>query len=122
MVNSLIAEIVFCACIFVMNLSPARADGGRINFSGAVVAPTCSLTTADIPKVGVTALRTLVDTDRLKCAKSGNGAGSSPQIFVFTAERLSSSVPDRVLQYFYAYVKASRVDAADPMLVIQTYA
>jgi hypothetical protein len=44
-----------------------------------------------------------------------------PGFFALTVVRLSSSVPDRVLKYFDAYVKAGRSDVADPVLLTQVY-
>lgn len=121
MAISLITGIVWCLCIFTITPSAVRAAGGRIAFSGAVVVPSCNVATAESAKAEVTASGTQVEATRLGCAESGNATRTSSQVYARVVERLSSAVPDRVLKYFDAYVKASRVGAEDPVLLIQTY-
>lgn len=100
--------------------SIASAEEGRITFSGAVVVPTCSVATSLIAMVAAVPHAT-TETQRLTCAMSGHAGNAAPRIFALTVVRLSSSVPDRVLKYFDAYVKAGRSDVADPVLLTQVY-
>jgi hypothetical protein len=95
------------------------ASGGRITFIGAIVEPTCG--------VKAESVETLVSRssgqhrlNRMTCAGS-DVAAAAPQIYSVTVVRLSSSEADRVLKYFDTYVKASRPDAVDPVLLTQTY-
>lgn len=121
MTISLMAEVAWCLCATLLVSLPARAQSGRITFSGAVVEPSCSAVTEEN-------LMALADPSparggqtRRTCARPGNTAGAASRIYALTIVRLSSSVPDRVLQYFDAYVKADRAGAADPLLLTQTY-
>lgn len=98
----------------------ASAEGGRITFSGAVVAPTCGVSSPVITMVAAVP-HAVTETQRLTCATSGNAGSAASRIYALTVVHLSSSVPDRVLKYFDAYVKAGRPDAADPILLTQVY-
>lgn len=93
-------------------------SGGRITFRGAIVEPTCSMAT-----VSVTTLVLATGQNRphrVKCAGPDTGF-LAPPIYTLTVAPLSSSTADRVLKYFDTYVKASQPDAADPLLLTQTY-
>ena len=90
--------------------SIATAADQRIVFSGAIVEPTCGIAVSQ---------RTTAAPQRLTCTAS-NQASANP-IYVLTRRRLSGQESDHVLDYFDAYVKAGRSDAADPTLLTQTY-
>lgn len=106
-----------------MAFTPAEASaaGGQIMFSGAVVEPTCSVSTSESTAIAAVAPGKEIEVQRLACAGSGNPTIVVRRMYALTAVRLSSSVPDPVLRYFDAYVKASRPDATDPVLLTQTY-
>jgi hypothetical protein len=114
--------LIVAGCLSASTFVPFIADAqeGRITFSGAVVTPTCSVAT---PVIAMAAdVRSAVkETRQLTCATSANASLTVPQRYALTAVLLSSSVPDRVLKYFDDYVRASRSDAADPVLLTQVY-
>jgi hypothetical protein len=95
------------------------ASGGRITFRGSIVEPTCG-----VEAEGVETLVARASGQnrlyRMNCA-GPNAAAAAPQIYNVTIVRLSSSAADRVLKYFDTYVKASRPDAVDPLLLTETY-
>jgi hypothetical protein len=109
MTISLMAEVAWCLCAILLVPLPVRAENDQIAFSGSIVESTCGATP------------TIAAETRQTCAGPGNVPAAVSRIYALTAVRLSSSVPDRVLKYFDAYVKTSRTDAADPMLLTQTY-
>lgn len=121
MTISLIAEVAWCLCIIALIPLPIRAESGRIIFSGSIVEPTCSLAPEESAMVTGATPSVVGETRRQTCARPGHATAAASGIYALTFVRLSSSVPDRVLQYFDTYVKASRVDAVDPMLITQTY-
>ena len=90
--------------------SIATAAEQRIVFSGAIVEPTCGVAAPQ---------RTAAAPQRLTCATSGDAAANPA--YVLTTRRLSSQESDHVLEYFDAYVKAGRPDAAAPILLTQAY-
>jgi hypothetical protein len=114
--------VVVAGCLYAMAFIPAAvsAASGQIAFSGAIVEPTCNA-----PPVEVTMAAYAPGTEtrarRLACGKLDHAAAGASQRYVLTTEHLSSSVSDRVLKYFDAYVKASQPHAADPVLLTQTY-
>jgi hypothetical protein len=91
--------------------SIATAAEQRIVFSGAIVEPTCGVAASQ---------RTAVASQRLTCAVSSQATTHSNPTYVLTTRRLSGQESDHVLEYFDAYVNASRPDAA-PTLLTQTY-
>jgi hypothetical protein len=106
--------LVVAWCFGAMTFIPAAASAaeGQINFSGAIVEPTCAIPTAQIA--------TRPGTQRVACIGSGNIAAAS-RGYALTSVRLTSSVSDRVLKYFDTYVKASQPGTADPVLLTQVY-
>jgi hypothetical protein len=90
--------------------SIATAADQRIVFSGVIVEPTCGVAVSQSASA---------TPQRLNCAASNRGSSSS--IYVLTTRHLSGLESDRVLEYYDAYVKAGRPDAAAPTLLTQTY-
>jgi len=96
-------------------LSPkANAAVGRITFSGAVVEPTCNVSTTEL--AGAThssQWRTCVNPRRIGQAQ--------PQVYSITMRSVAAaSNGDRLLAYFGQYLVASDKDA-QATLVTQTY-
>ena len=121
MAISLVTLLAMCLCATTFIPSTAVAAGGRITFSGAIVEPTCSVSTVDNAGAAANALQTEVRMERQACNRSGNASGGASPIYALTVMRLSGSVSDQVLKYFDTYVKAGRSDVADPVLLTQTY-
>jgi hypothetical protein len=90
--------------------SIATAADQRIVFSGVIVEPTCGIAVSQ----GASTM-----PQRLACVASNHGTSNS--IYVLTTRHLSGPESDRVLEYYDAYVKAGRPDAAAPTLLTQTY-
>jgi hypothetical protein len=93
--------------------------GGRMTFTGAIVEPTCAVQAASVETL---VARSSVQhrLNRVTCA-GPDIAAITPQIYSLSVVRLSSLEADRVLKYFETYVKASRPDAAEPVLLTETY-
>jgi type 1 fimbria pilin len=117
---------VLAGCFFVTALgtSTARAGGGgeavgggTITFVGAIVAPTCSMPVESAE----TSTALPVSGSRQICAVTGSGTTNPARVYDLNLQHLSSAEPDRVLQYFGNYVRATGGNAADPVLLIQTY-
>ncbi|WP_143525771.1 type 1 fimbrial protein [Rhodanobacter sp. C05] len=121
MAISLVTLLAMCLCATTLVPSMAVAASGRITFSGAIVEPTCSVSTADSTAAAADATQTGVHMERLACNRSGNASRGGSPIYALTVMRLSGSVADQVLKYFDAYVKAGRSDVADPVLLTQIY-
>jgi hypothetical protein len=109
-------SLLLLVALFIPSIAAAADE--RIAFSGAIVEPTCGIAASKNTTVGVIAQRQ--QTQRLTCATPGN-ATAKPRAYVLTTRRLSDLESDRVLKYFDTYIKAGRPDAADPMLLTQTY-
>ena len=92
--------------------SIATAAEQRIEFSGAIVEPTCGIAASQ---------GTAAAPQRLTCAASSHATANSNPIYVLTTRRLSGNESDRLLEYFDAYIKAGRPDAAAPTLLTQVY-
>jgi hypothetical protein len=95
------------------------ASGGRITFTGAIVEPTCSVSTEHITTM--IANPAIQNQSRRMVCTVPNALTSPAQIYAVTVVRLTGSEPDRVLQYFNNYVKAAQANASGPVLVTQTY-
>ncbi|HWX65348.1 MAG TPA: hypothetical protein VNZ27_02870 [Rhodanobacter sp.] len=104
------------SCFSVMAFLPlaVRAEEGRITFTGMIVEPTCST-----PSLVAIASATEFTTRRMTCLDRRGSAAT--QGYTLSIVRLTSAVPDHVLQYFVTYVKAARPDAADPLLLTKVY-
>lgn len=118
MTISLMTEVAWCLCTLLLVPLPAQAENGQITFSGSVTESTCDAA-ENTALAGVAP--TIAAEARKTCAKPGNATAAASRIYALTMMRLSSSVPDRVLKYFDAYVVAGRADAVDPVLLTQTY-
>ena len=119
---SLCTVFAACACGLLAGMSPARAAGSRIQFAGAILEPTCSMSADSAAKMiaGTTSFPS--ETRWQSCAAgSARTMPSAAGTYHVAVARLSSMVPDRVLKYFDTYVKEGRADAVDPLLVTQTY-
>lgn len=93
------------------NACASDASGGRIQFSGAIVEPTCGVTTVPV------ATR---EPGQVSCAASGKTA-TGTTVYSSTIERLSGVQADRMLQYFDNYVEETAPGGMHPQLITQTY-
>ncbi|MFC5580594.1 hypothetical protein [Rhodanobacter terrae] len=105
-----------CALALSLVASNAKAAGGRIAFSGAVVTPTCSV----VPASGSQAGGISGSPFGVDCPGSAS-AGAAKPAYVATVTKLTAAEPDRVLEYFSDYVAAGHAAAERPMLVTQVY-
>ncbi|MFI4957826.1 MAG: hypothetical protein ACHP7C_01535 [Lysobacterales bacterium] len=109
-------SLVGCALTLSLVALNARAAGGRIAFSGAVVTPTCGVVPVGSAQAGG-ASGSQFGVDCLGSAP----AGRAKPAYVVTVSKLTAAEPDRVLEYFSDYVVASQATAQRPMLVTQVY-
>lgn len=93
------------------NACASDASGGSIQFSGAVVEPTCGVTTMPVATH---------EPRQMSCATSGRTA-TGTAVYSSTIERLSGVQADKVLQYFDNYVQEITPGGMHPELVTQTY-
>lgn len=105
------------SCFGVMAFLPqaVRAEEQRITFSGAIVEPTCA-TSGPIEIADATTFAT-----RYMACLDGRGRATASPGYALSIVRLTSAVPDRMLQYFVAYVKAARPDTTNPVLLTKVY-
>ncbi len=101
-----------CLCLAGVFFSCDAQAAGRLSFTGAVVTPTCPVT------VSVQALQNLQLHHR--CGSPDASVGASRN-FALDVVHIDGTTDDKVLRYFHTYIRASRADAVDPLLVTQTY-
>jgi hypothetical protein len=110
-----------CVLAMILGASNAKAATGRIVFSGAVVEPSCSASTADLD---VAASARVGDTapHRYTCGAPGKPANMN-RVYSMAIVSLDAgaSAHDRLLKYYAGYIGASAVDGAAVKLVVQTY-
>lgn len=96
--------------------SPAHAADGRISFSGAIVEPTCAVSTGDVAWLVSGASTGAVTASYRSCdrAQAGANAGYELAVSTLSADRQA----DQLLSYFVGYARANGFTAH---LVTQTY-
>jgi hypothetical protein len=95
-----------------------NTEGGTIAFVGALVAPTCNISTA--PDL----LGAVIGAQQLRqrnCSGTTSAPSNASRTYDTSVVHLSSSESDQVLRYFVSYVRAAQAGSADPVLVTQTY-
>lgn len=103
-----------CMGVALFGAPAAHADGGRISFTGAVVAPTCTVDAAGLSGFGAA-------PRQFTCGNAGRSPTSAPRAYAITQRTPIADVRgDRLLAYFGQYVAAADKDA-QPSLVTQTY-
>lgn len=117
MVSSL-GMLAGCALIMLVGMSDARAAGGRIVFSGAVVEPTC-------PVDGASAVRAISTNnglmqDRLTCGQTATDLGRSYSRSVISLSEVAVA-DDRLLGYFAGYVRDDRARDTQAKLIVRVY-
>jgi type 1 fimbria pilin len=107
-----------CTLAMIVGSSSVRADGGRIEFSGAVVEPTCSVSDARINVAGQPNANET--SQRFACASTDTAADAG-RAYALTEVNLdvASTANDRVLAYFVGYLSAAGLQ--DAKLVTQTF-
>lgn len=113
MTRSLGFFLTTCTCALLLSVSTAKAAGGRIAFSGAVVEATCSINDARA--------NAAASTPSPAACSSADTAADAGRISSLTAVSLNVAVADhdQLLTYFSGYL--STADIADAKLVTQTY-
>lgn len=110
-----------CVVALALGAPVAYADGGRIQFVGAIVEPTCSLGDRVLAATNVSS------SDHANAApRCGDRAGAEsihPRSYATSVESLQDSAlsSDRVLTYFSDYLQASGQPAMEARLVTQSY-
>lgn len=116
-------KIVLAGCMIAaaFGMSSARAAGGTISFSGAIVEPTCAFV-ADLAPTLLPVAELPAAARRVACAGAGGVTIAAPQAYAVTVVRLSIDTTDPLLRYFNSYVQVGAFVAADAgRLVTQTY-
>jgi hypothetical protein len=98
------------------------ASGGRITFSGAIVEPTCSVSTAAIDAVASLRASRDATQSRFGCSTAQRTVDSGRHYSLAVASLDVATINhDRVLEYFAGYVKAAGNSDAEAKLVTQTF-
>jgi hypothetical protein len=98
------------------------ASGGRITFTGAIVEPTCSVSTAAIDAVASMRASRDATQSRFECSAAQRTVDSGQHYSLTVASLDVATINhDRVLEYFVGYVKAAGNSDAEAKLVTQTY-
>jgi hypothetical protein len=112
-----------CVVALALGAPLAHADEGAITFSGAVVAPTCAVSSGHM--AAAAAQRWIpMSQQRWGCGDSpATGTRATPSSYTLTVEPLESStlMADRLVNYFSSYVKAAVQEDAHMSLVTQAY-
>ncbi|HTV84931.1 MAG TPA: hypothetical protein VME63_05980 [Dyella sp.] len=95
--------------------------GGTITFVGALVEPTCNISTAPDLVSAVTRAAQARQRYQQSCSGSSATPDNVSRTYSASVVHLSSAEPDQVLNYFANYVRAAQPSGADPVLVTQTY-
>lgn len=115
---------VGCVVALALGGPLAHAEGGTIMFSGAVVAPTCSVDSRRIPEPP-NGQRSSAVIRNFGCAGTTNTSFSAlaPQAYTVSVEPLDASAlrSDRLISYFSDYVHAAVPEEAHMQLVTQAY-
>ena len=101
---------VGCVVAGLLGATSARADGGQVNFSGAIVEPTCSVGVQRIGEVQTQGSQHFHCTER-----AGVTPGQAAQAYQLTVALGDALPADRLIGYFAGYLNAQ------PKLVTQTY-
>lgn len=115
MTGVLINLVLTCGvCIAMLGSLPARAADGRINFSGAVVVPTCAIALEQ------TIIRSAaVMSQQRGCPSSGRSAIAGA--YMLRVTHLSPHSPDHLLSYFASYTQAINAHGGSAQLVTLIY-
>lgn len=108
-----------CLSVLMTAAQPARADAGRVAFSGAIVATTCGVAAESVARFTHTHTPA-PDRSRVACAGAGGGTTSVPQAYALSFTRFSANVSDRLLRYFHAYAATQNMTAGS-LLATQTF-
>jgi type 1 fimbria pilin len=102
-----------CICTLLLSVSTAKAAGGQIAFSGAVVEPTCSINDARV--------NAAVSTPSSAACSRADTLADAGRIASLTATDLDVATADhdRLLTYFSGYLGTANI--ADAKLVTQTF-
>jgi hypothetical protein len=98
-----------------------KAVGGTITFVGALVEPTCNISSVPDLLGAETRPAGTQQSYRRTCSGTTPTPASASRVYSTSVVHLSSSESDQVLRYFAGYVRAGQPGSADPVLVTQTY-
>lgn len=106
--------------LMALAMPGAWAGGGQINFTGAVVEPTCAIDAAAAdPASGL--LPVAVQAPRhLTCGRTATDSGRAYSRTVFTLDA-TGVANDRLLSYFASYAAPVGHGGAGAILVVRTY-
>jgi hypothetical protein len=113
--NTLLAA---CLGAAVLGASSAKAMEGRITFTGAVVEPTCTVSSED---EGLQRAAFAASSRRLACGSATDIVTGSASSYVLVVAALNGpdSTGDHLLDYFVGYLSPSA--RAEAKLVTRTY-
>jgi len=108
----------------VLGTSTAWAADGRIQFSGAVLAPTCAASEARIDALLSHQGNEGVVSAQLACPGASARAPTEPTTYSLTVSSLDTKTAgnNRLLTYFVGYLDATHGADAQPTLVTQIFA
>lgn len=106
--------------LVALAMSSAWAGGGRINFTGAVVEPTCASDTASADSVGAQPLQGGQVPNRRSCGRTAADPGRSYSRTVIVLDA-ANVAKDRLLAYFVSYAPLAAKGGTTAKLVVRTY-
>ncbi|MCW8808879.1 MAG: hypothetical protein OQK79_12340 [Rhodanobacter sp.] len=122
MTGSLATLFVACLLSMTLGISPARARSGRILFSGAVVAPTCTISDArNVAPVANSSSQRLA-SGQFVCLDA-NGSADEARSYARTEVRLdaNSTVGNRLLGYFVDHDSGANIGVVEAVLVTRNF-
>ncbi|MFA6229046.1 MAG: hypothetical protein WC617_02580 [Rhodanobacter sp.] len=116
------AVLAGCLLAMVFGSSATQAADGRIQFSGAVLAPTCVASEARIEAL-LTHQDSAGGSSQIACQGAGAGAATEPATYSLTVSSVDtkSAGNDRLLTYFLGYANAADNADTQPALVTQVF-
>lgn len=117
------AVLAGCLLALVFGSSTAWAADGRIQFSGAVLAPTCAASVAWIDALLAHPDNTIAGSTPIACAGGSASASTEPTTYSLTVSSIDtkSAGNNQLLTYFLGYVNAAENTETRPALITQVF-
>lgn len=114
------AGLAGCLLAMVFGSMTARAAEGRIQFSGAVLAPTCA---ASVARIDALLAHQDDGSAQIACQGAGASAPAAPTTYSLTVSSIDaeSAGSNQLLTYFLGYANAAGKAGTQPALVTQVF-
>lgn len=119
-VGSGLARCALVTALMVAGIASAQAANGRIAFSGAIVAPTCSTTDIQLPAAIGAGQIDAQGSRQLSCGQTATDPGRSYTRTVTVLDATMTS-NNQLLGHLASYTKAAGASGMPARLVVHTY-